>query len=49
MASLELDPGTTALILIDLQQGIVAGQTVPHASADVVARAVRRALVVLVE
>jgi nicotinamidase-related amidase len=43
-------------VLIDLQQGIVAGRTVPHAAADVVARAARlarrfrerQALVVLV-
>jgi nicotinamidase-related amidase len=56
MPSLELDPGSTALVLIDLQQGIVAGGTVPHAATDVVARAARiarrfrerRALVVLV-
>jgi nicotinamidase-related amidase len=37
MASLALDPGTTALVLIDLQQGIIAGQTAPHAAADVLA------------
>jgi nicotinamidase-related amidase len=56
MPSLELDPPSTALVLIDLQQGIVAGQTVPHSTADVVTRAVslarrfreRRALVILV-
>lgn len=36
--SLELDPRATALVLIDLQQGIVAQATAPHASADVVAR-----------
>ena len=40
---LSLDPSTTALVLIDLQQGIVSGETVPHASSDVVARAVRLA------
>jgi nicotinamidase-related amidase len=43
MPSLELDPKSTALVLIDLQQGIVAGQTVPHAAAEVVGRAVRLA------
>lgn len=51
-----LDPATTALVLIDLQHGILAGDTAPHSSADVVARAVRlaqrfrerQALVVLV-
>ena len=56
MPSLELDPGSTALVHIDLQQGIVAGQTVPHAAADVVTCAARlarrfrerRALVILV-
>jgi nicotinamidase-related amidase len=37
MASLELDPGTTALVLIDLQQGIVAGQTAPPSADDVLA------------
>jgi nicotinamidase-related amidase/predicted MFS family arabinose efflux permease len=34
-----LDPNT-ALVVIDLQQGIVAAPTVPHAGADVVSRAV---------
>ncbi len=33
-----LDPRTTALILIDLQDGIVAGDKGPHSAADVVAR-----------
>jgi len=41
MTPLELDIETTALVVIDLQKGIVAGQTVPHASADVVARTAR--------
>jgi hypothetical protein len=40
MPSLELDPGSTALVLIDLHQGIVAGRTVPHAAAGVVDPAV---------
>ncbi len=35
---LELDPRTAALVLIDLQRGIVANATAPHAAADVVAR-----------
>lgn len=56
MTALTLDPTTTALVLIDLQRGIVAGEKLPHASADVVARSAdlaaafraRRALVVLV-
>lgn len=33
------DPATTALILIDLQNGIVAGDTEPRPSSEVVARA----------
>jgi nicotinamidase-related amidase len=40
---MKLDPKTTALVLIDLQQGIVARETKPHASKDVVARAARLA------
>jgi nicotinamidase-related amidase len=36
MATLDLDPRTTALIIIDLQRGIVGRQTVPYAAADVV-------------
>jgi nicotinamidase-related amidase len=56
MTALTLDPGTTALVLIDLQRGIVAGDTMPHAARDVVARAAelasafraRNALVILV-
>ena len=43
MSDLTLDPATTALVLIDLQHGITAGQTVPNASSDVVARAARLA------
>lgn len=43
MDPLTLDPKTTALVLIDLQLGIVARQTAPHASKDVVARARRLA------
>jgi nicotinamidase-related amidase len=42
-AELTLDPATTALVLIDLQRGIVARDTRPHAAADVVANAVRLA------
>jgi hypothetical protein len=30
MASLSLDISTTALVLIDLQRGIVVGDTAPH-------------------
>ncbi len=38
-----LDPRTTALVVIDLQKGIVSRQTLPHAAQDVVARAARLA------
>ena len=56
MTEFTLDPRTTALVVIDLQRGIVATPTVPHASADVIARASdlarhfrsRQSLVVLV-
>jgi nicotinamidase-related amidase len=41
MASLTLDPSTTALVVIDLQRGIVGTPTVPHTAADVVMRAAR--------
>jgi len=37
--TLKIEPATTALVLIDMQLGIIAGTTVPNASADVVARA----------
>ena len=43
MTDLTLDAATTALVLIDLQRGIAAGQTVPNAAADVVSRAARLA------
>jgi nicotinamidase-related amidase len=43
MDALALDPATTALVVIDLQRGIVSRQTAPHASADVIARAARLA------
>lgn len=56
MSVLSLDPATTALVLIDLQRGIVAGTLVPRPASDVVARGAelaaafrnRGALVVLV-
>jgi nicotinamidase-related amidase len=56
MNALSLDPATTALIVIDLQRGIVAREAAPHSSADVVTRCAkltdafrkRNALVVLV-
>jgi nicotinamidase-related amidase len=41
--NLTLNPKTTALVLIDLQQAIVARQLAPHTSADVVARAAKLA------
>jgi len=36
--SLKLDPRTTALVLIDLQQGILGMQLAPHSAGEVVAR-----------
>jgi nicotinamidase-related amidase len=41
--TLTLDPATTALVLIDLQKGIVWRDTAPHASAAVVANGARLA------
>ena len=41
MAELALEPRTTALVVIDLQQGIVARTVAPHASRDVVERSAR--------
>jgi nicotinamidase-related amidase len=38
-----LDPNTTALIVIDLQRGIVARQAAPHSAAAVVERCARLA------
>lgn len=35
---LSLDPRTTALVIIDLQQGILSLEPTPHGSSDVVAR-----------
>ncbi len=43
MPDLTLDPATTALVLIDLQRGIAAMQTAPHAAGDVIARAAQLA------
>jgi nicotinamidase-related amidase len=56
MDPLELQAATTALVLIDLQRGIVSRDTGPHLAVDVVSRAARiakrfreaHALVVLV-
>jgi nicotinamidase-related amidase len=41
MNPLVIDPRTTALVLIDLQQSVVALPVVPHPAAEVVANAVR--------
>jgi nicotinamidase-related amidase len=38
MTALHLDPKKTALVLIDLQNGIVATPTVPYSSAEVMAK-----------
>ncbi len=43
MEALQLDPHATALVLIDLQRGIAARQTAPHAAKDVIANAARLA------
>jgi nicotinamidase-related amidase len=43
MSVTHLDPKTTALVLIDLQQGIVGVPAQPHSTAEVVANAVRLA------
>ncbi|HVO34406.1 MAG TPA: hydrolase [Gemmatimonadales bacterium] len=43
MDALSLDPRTTALVIIDLQRGIVGRQTAPHSAAQVVERARRLA------
>ena len=40
---LSLDPRSTALVLIDLQRGIVTRDTQPHTAAEVVERATRLA------
>jgi nicotinamidase-related amidase len=43
MSELQLDRRTTALVVIDLQKGIVSGATEPHPSANVVANSARLA------
>ena len=43
MSSLHLDPRKTALVVIDLQKGIVARAAVPHSSAEIVQRSNRLA------
>jgi nicotinamidase-related amidase len=39
--TLELDPRATALVIIDLQQGIVGRETTPHSTKQVVANCAR--------
>jgi len=41
--SLLLDPKQTALVVIDMQRGIMQRQTLPHAASDVLARCARLA------
>jgi nicotinamidase-related amidase len=41
--ALAIDPKQTALVLIDLQGGILGRQTAPHSARDVLARSVRLA------
>jgi nicotinamidase-related amidase len=43
MDALKLDAKTTALVLIDLQRGIVGRETTPHSAQEVVSRARRLA------
>ena len=43
MSTLKIDPATSALVIIDLQEGIVAMNTAPNTSAEVVSRAARLA------
>jgi nicotinamidase-related amidase len=43
MASLQFDPKSTALVLIDLQHGIVGRPLEPHSAADAIARAAQLA------
>jgi nicotinamidase-related amidase len=43
MSSLNLDPKTAALILIDLQNAVVGRPTAPYSAADVVARSAQLA------
>jgi nicotinamidase-related amidase len=40
-SDISITPHTTALVLIDLQRGIAAGDTVPHAARQVVERATK--------
>ena len=40
---IHLDPKQTALVLVDLQNGVLSRQTAPHSASDVLARGVRLA------
>ena len=44
MTSLQFDPKSTALVLIDLQQGIVSRTLAPHSAKDVISRAAQLAV-----
>jgi nicotinamidase-related amidase len=48
VTSLSFDPRTAALVLIDLQNGIMGRTLAPHASSDVIARGARLAEAVYV-
>lgn len=41
--TLQLDPQHTALVLIDLQKGVLQRSTAPHSAADVLERSARLA------
>jgi nicotinamidase-related amidase len=43
MPDFSIDPKTTALVLIDLQNGIARHNTAPHSAADVIARGIELA------
>jgi nicotinamidase-related amidase len=43
MTSVEFDPKSTALVLIDLQNGIVARPLAPHSAADIIANSAKLA------
>ncbi|HXC96921.1 MAG TPA: isochorismatase family protein [Edaphobacter sp.] len=43
MPPLQLDPAKTALVIIDLQNGIVGRPVVPHTAAEIVGRSARLA------
>jgi nicotinamidase-related amidase len=43
MSDLRLDPKSTALVVIDLQKGILARETSPHSAQDVLTRSAKLA------